>query len=163
MPSLDVLDLLPDALELFLYSDDVGEDDRIACFAAGSVRFPDHFLEQESQSFSNRLSFGLSNRLAERTDVSMEALDLLGDIQAVGENGDFSSKPLRIDVHSCRQLPHGLLQSRCVLSQTYRRAIGNSGDAVIYKCDALGEYTNEPRSLSATHQPKRVHRSVHHS
>src|SRR6185436_15584998 len=117
---LEVLDLLADALELLFGRDHVFLDLRVIGLAPDGIRLAHHFLKNEPKALPDRVSrFGLRG-LAERSQVRPESIELLGNVEFVGEDGDLLGDSLRVAPRASHQLGHRTLNPFMLLLQTHR-------------------------------------------
>src|SRR2546423_9755103 len=144
---LEVLDLLPNPLQLFLRRDYVFLDLGVTRLAANRVRLAHHLLENESESFADGIGGLGLRRLTKRGDVRSKAIQLLRDVEFVGEDSDFLSHPLRIGTCSAKQLADGALDALVVLLQANRCLRFNPGESGFHSRDALQYERCEQRSL----------------
>src|SRR6187431_97008 len=85
-PSLDILDLLPNPLELCLHLDDQMGNWRILALCANGIRFSTDFLQQKVEATAN-WAIG-SEQVAELVEMGVEADELLGHVTSVGQDHD---------------------------------------------------------------------------
>ena len=104
--SLDVLDLLADSFELFLYHHHISEDRGIICLAAGGIRLTNHFLKKKPETLPYWIGTTLLDGLPERSNVRIESVQLFRDVELVRKYGDLLRDSLLIDVGARRELLH---------------------------------------------------------
>src|SRR6056297_587630 len=98
VPLLNVLDLLPDPLELRLQLDHVLGQRGVVGLRADGIRLAPELLEQEIQAPPDRLSPVRARQdLAKLCDMASEADELLGDVQSVRRDHDLLMEPRLVE------------------------------------------------------------------
>jgi hypothetical protein len=85
---LDVLNLFLQPIDRALDLDDVPRRSRVVGLARDRVGLAEHLLRDEVELAAR--VFALAARVLERLEVMRQPLDLLGDVGALGEDGDFA-------------------------------------------------------------------------
>src|SRR4051794_9593561 len=93
--SLNVLDQFPDLLQLPLDLDDAPADLDVVGLRADGIGLAAHLLDDELQLAAGAV--GAADHLGVLLEVGAEAGDLLGDVGALGEDGDLADDVLGLE------------------------------------------------------------------
>ena len=101
-PLFDILDLLPDLLQLRLHSDDGIGDLTVGAFRSGGIDHPVHLLDKEI----HLPAYGRSSiqHKPELGDVAAQAGDFLAHVALVRQDGAFLREANGVEVNAREQL-----------------------------------------------------------
>ena len=91
--------------------------------AADGVCLAHHLLQDEAEPLANRIRRLRLRGFAKRGEVGTESIELLGDIELVGENGDLLGDPLRIGAGGPYQIGNRTLYALVMLLQPDGRSV----------------------------------------
>src|SRR6478752_2275253 len=116
-PSLDILDLLPDPLQLCLHLHDQMGDFRILALCANGIRFSTDFLQQKIEATANGAL--CSEHVCKLVEMRIEPDELFRHVAAVRQNHHFRLQAAGIELHAGfgQQAIQALAQPRSVTVQ----------------------------------------------
>src|SRR5512134_1165390 len=144
--SLDILDLLPHALQLALHGDDRACDLEVVGLGAGRVHLAAHLLEHELQAAPDG-SVGGAQVGAELSDVTAEPGDLLAHIASLREDRHLGGDPSFVHRHLAEEAGDPLAEAHDVLADRRAGPVGDQHRRLIQPAQPRVQILGEPAAL----------------
>src|SRR5579875_3386822 len=156
---LEVLNLLPQALQLALDRDHALGDLQVVGLAPDGVDLPPQFLDDEVQGAAH--GPGGPERRPELAEVAAEAGDLLADVAALGKHRHFGGEPSGVHRHARGELRDPPGQPIPVLLHHLGCPARDLVHAPLQPVDPPVDIGGELRALGLTHRDETVERRAH--